>query len=212
MTILFGTLGFRSEALLPMIRATPDVEKVVFYHDRHESSQKAKSEVCAYCESMGIKAVPVEVDDAFAFMQMAKRIRHDLRRYIKEGTKIACFNIAGGTKLMSSAALLVSILEGIPATYVHDKTLEPFQLPLLRIRYADTLTSKQREVLRYLLDNRHKQLTEKQLADGLGVEKATMNHHVARLVEKGVVTLSPMKGDKRAKVVTVEPAVELLLE
>jgi len=212
MTILFGTLGFRSEALIPAIRESSDVEKVVFYHDHHESSMKAKSEVCSYCETLGIKAVPMPVDDAFDFLQVAKKMKQDVRRYRKEGTEIACFNIAGGTKLMSSAALLVSILEGIPATYVHDRTLQPFHLPLLRIRYSETLTTKQKEILRHLVDHKDSEFTERELADAVGVKKATINHHVSRLIEKGVVTLIPKKGDRRAKVVKAEPAVELLLE
>jgi len=212
MTVLFGTLGFRSEALLPAIKDASDAEKVVFYHDHHESSLKAKSEVCSYCEQLGIKAVPVAVDDAFDFLQLAKEMKQDIRRYRKEGSGIASFNIAGGTKLMSSAALLVSILEGIPATYVHDRTLQPFHLPLLRIKYSETLTTKQREILRYLIDHRDAELSEKELADAIGVEKATINHHVSKLVEKGIVTLVSKKGDRRAKIVKVESAVELLLE
>jgi len=212
MTVLFGTLGFRSEALLPAIKATSDVEKVVFYHDHHDSSLKAKSEVCSYCETLGIKAVPIPVDDAFDFLQLAKEMKQDVRRYRREGSEIACFNIAGGTKLMSSAALLIGILEGIPATYVHDRTLQPFHLPLLRIKYSETLTPKQREILRYLIDHKNSELTERELADAVGVKKATINHHVSKLVEKGVVTLTAKKGDRRVKVVKAEPAVELLLE
>ncbi len=212
MGLLLGTLGFRSETLLPAIRAAENIEKVVFFHDGHESSVKAKSEVCSYCEATGLKAVPIKVDDAFDFMQMAKRIRHEVRRYRNEGAEIRGFNIAGGTRLMSSAALLVCILEGVPATYVHDKTLEPFPLPLLRMRYSDTLTTKQKEILKFLLLNRDKPLTEKQLADAIGVEKATINHHVGQLVEKGVVSLVPKAGDRRAKIVKVDEAMELLLE
>ena len=212
MTVLFGTLGFRSEALLPAIKSATDVEKIVFYHDHHESSLKAKSDVCSYCEQIGIKAVPIAVDDAFDFLLVAKRMKQDVRRYRKDGEEIVCFNIAGGTKLMSSAALLVSILEGIPATYVHDKTLQPFHLPLLRIKYSETLTTKQRAILRYILDHRDVEFSEKELAGAVGVEKATISHHVSRLVEKGIVTLVPKKGDRRMKIVKVEPAVELLLE
>ena len=87
-----------------------------------------------------------------------------------------------------------------------------FHLPLLRIKYSETLTTKQREILRYLIDHRDAELSEKELADAIGVEKATINHHVSKLVEKGIVTLVSKKGDRRAKIVKVESAVELLLE
>ncbi len=212
MAILFATLGFRPEAIQPVIRASSDIDKIVFYHDDHESSIKAKEDLCRYCDSIGLKNVPIKIDDAFDFMQLAKRIKQDIRRYRKEGIEISLFNIAGGTKLMSSAALLVCILEGIPATYVHDKTLQPFPLPLLRIKYSETLTSKQKEILRFLLQHKEKEYTECELACALGVEKATINHHISKLVEKGAITLTPKVNDRRAKVVRVQPTVELLLE
>lgn len=188
------------------------MEKVIFYHDHHDSALKARDEVTKYCESIGVRSVPYEIDDAFDFMQIAKRFRQDVRKYQKEGKHIAFFNIAGGTKLMSSAALLVCILEGIPATYVHDKTLKPFELPLLRMKYSDTLTPKQRDLLMYLLNHKSSELTEIELARAMDVEKATMNHHISRLVEKGAITLVPKAKDRRAKVVKVNPAIELLLE
>jgi len=212
MSLLFATLGYRPQTLLPVIKKTSQIEEVIFYHDLTDSAIKARDEVVRYCESMDLPCVPTPIDDAFDFVRIAKKIRQDVRAHAKDGRSVRTFNIAGGTKLMSSAALLVCILEGIPATYVHDKTLKPFDLPLLRMRYSDTLTPKQRTLLRYLLDNKDSDMTEIELAKALGVEKATMNHHISRLVEKGALTLAQKKGDRRAKIVKVNPAIELLLE
>ena len=121
------------------------------------------------------------------------------------------FNIAGGTRLMSSAALLVCVLEGIPTTYVHDDTGEEIALPLLRMNYADHLTPRQREILRFLVDNAGASHSESSLAKALRVHKTTMNHHVRLLEKKGVVEVFPDPRDSRAYVVRPAPGAELLV-
>src|SRR5256885_16203142 len=42
MTVLFGTLGWRPQSLLPSIRSTEDLERVVFYHSDHAKSRDAQ--------------------------------------------------------------------------------------------------------------------------------------------------------------------------
>ena len=80
-------------------------------------------------------ATGVELSDAFDLLECATRIREDVRRERTSAADLR-FNLAGGTRLMSSAALLVCILEGIPATYVHDETYREIPLPLLRMTYG----------------------------------------------------------------------------
>ena len=112
---------------------------------------------------------------------------------------------------MSSAALLVCILEGIPATYVHDETYQELPLPLLRISYGEGLTSKQREVLSFLVRNREKDFTETALAKALGVHKATMNHHVRELESKGAIARLSDPHDARRLIVKPAPGMDLLV-
>jgi CRISPR locus-related DNA-binding protein len=211
MVFLFGTLGWRPESLVPSIRSTPDLEALVFYHSDHPDSQKARDSVVDYCEAIGLRWKGVELPDAFDLLEIAKRMKSDVRRVRQEGSEIARFNISGGTRLMSSAALLVCILEGIPAVYVHDETSEEIRLPLLRIEYSAALTPKQRRILEYLISNKGKQYTESELAEALQVHKATMNHHLKILESKGVVELITSPRDPRAKIVKPAPAIELLL-
>ena len=112
---------------------------------------------------------------------------------------------------MSSAALLVCILEGIPATYVHDETYREIPLPLLRMTYGEGLTPRQREVLAFLVKNREKDFTETALARALGVHKATMNHHLRELDEKGAIERREDPNDARRLIVKPAPAMELLV-
>src|SRR5439155_1030304 len=130
MTVLFGTLGWRPQSLLPSIRSTSHLDRVAFYHSDHAKSRDARAKVVDFCRGLGVPCTAVEVSDAYDLLQVAGQIRADVRKEKSAGMDLR-FNIAGGTRLMSSAALLVCILEGIPATYVHDETYRELALPLL---------------------------------------------------------------------------------
>ena len=210
MTVLFGTLGWRPQSFLPSIRSTEKLERVVFYHSDHAKSREARAKVMEFCRSLGVAANAVEVSDAFDLLHVAAQIRADVRKERASGSDLR-FNIAGGTRLMSSAALLVCILEGIPATYVHDETYQEIPLPLLRIDYGAGLTAKQRDVLSFLVRNRDKDFTETALAKALGVHKATMNHHVRELEAKGAIARLSDPTDGRRLIVKPAPGMELLV-
>src|SRR6266508_2241570 len=210
MTVLFGTLGWRPQSLIPSIRSTESLERVVFYHSDHAKSREARAKVMEFCRALGVSAAANEVSDAFDLLHVASQIRADIRKERAIGSELR-FNIAGGTRLMSSAALLVCILEGIPATYVHDETYQEIPLPLLRISYGEGLTAKQREVLSFLVRNRDKDFTETALAKALGVHKATMNHHVRELEAKGAIARLSDPTDARKLIVKPAPAMDLLV-
>jgi len=210
MTVLFGTLGWRPQSLLPSIRSTGHLDRVVFYHSDHAKSRDARSKVVEFCRGLGVACTAVEVSDAYDLLQVAGQIRADVRKEKSTGMDLR-FNIAGGTRLMSSAALLVCILEGIPATYVHDETYRELALPLLRMTYGEGLTRKQREVLAFLVKNREKSFSETALARALGVHKATMNHHLRKLESMGTIERQADPVDGRRLVIVPAPGIELLL-
>ncbi len=218
MTVVFGTLGYRPKSLIPTIRSTPDVEKVVFYYGADKKDQDvvekvaaAKKAIIDYCAEMKIAVDAVELQDPFDFKGIVLKIRGDIRKHKREGKTIAVFNIAGGTRPASSAALLACILEGIPTVYVHDVTFEEVHLPLLKMEYGQVLSEEERQILRLLRKNRTKSLSEVDLAKLLGKHKATVNHHLKNLVQKGAVRLERHPEDSRKKVVRIEESTELLL-
>src|SRR5947208_2759306 len=43
MTVLFGTLGWRPQSLLPSIRSTSHLDRVAFYHSDHAKSRDARA-------------------------------------------------------------------------------------------------------------------------------------------------------------------------
>ena len=218
MVVVFGTLGYRPKSLIPTIRSTPSVEKVVFYCGADRSDPEAvkkvaeaKKAVVEYCREMKIPVDAVELEDPFDFKRTAVKIRSDVRKHKRQGKEISIFNIAGGTRPTSSAALLVCILEGIPTVYVHDVTYEEIPLPLLRMEYSQILSGEEKQILRTLMDGKLKGATEVELARALGKHKATVNHHIKNLVAKGAVRLEKHPTDARKKVLMVEDSVELLL-
>jgi DNA-binding MarR family transcriptional regulator len=212
MSIVFGTLGYRPQSLIPTIKATENVERVVFYFGGDQQAWKAKEEVVNYCKNLRIPVDAIELPDVFDLMGIAKRIRADIREWKKRGAKIAIFNIAGGTRPTSSAALLACILEGIPTVYVHDVTYDEITLPLLKIEYTKVLSAKERKILDAIRKAQAKSpLSEVELARQFGVTKATMNYHVKQLLKKGAIAITPDPEDTRRKQLTIEPTIELLL-
>jgi len=210
MTVLFGTLGWRPQSLLPSIRSTEHLDRVLFYHSDHAKSRDARSKVVEFCRNLGVACTAVEVSDAYDLLQAAGQMRADVRKEKAAGAELR-FNIAGGTRLMSSAALLVCILEGIPATYVHDETYREIPLPLLRMTYGEGLTPKQRDALAFLVKNREKRFSETALARALGVHKATMNHHLRKLEAVGAIERQSDPADGRRLIIVPAPGIELLL-
>jgi CRISPR locus-related DNA-binding protein len=212
MTILFGTLGWRPQSLIPSIRSTKDIEKLYFYHSDNPEAIKARDKVVEHCNSIGLPVQPIELPNVFNLIDIAERMKDDIEKVRSEGSSNIRFNIAGGTRLTSSAALLVCILKGIPTLYVHDETFEEIQLPLLRMDYSSNFTSKQKEILNFLRESQEGPITQTQLAHKIGIHKATMNHHVKVLKDKGVILITPGKEDSRVRMISLAPHVDLLLE
>lgn len=218
MVAVFGTLGYRPKSLIPTIRSTPNVDKVVFYCGADKSDPEAVTKVAEarkgvldYCKTMKVAVDAVDLDDPFDFKRIAVRIRGDIRKHKREGKGVAVFNIAGGTRPTSSAALLACILEGVPTVYVHDLTYEEIRLPMLRMEYSQVLSGEERLILRALIKNKSKELTEVELASLVGKHKATVNHHLRNLIAKGAVRLEKHPVDSRKRIVRLEESTELLL-
>lgn len=207
MTAIFGTLGFTPKKLLPTVTSYPDVEKLVFYHDRHQKSRDAAARVREFCRERDLPAEGVELD-AFDIIQCAYRMREDLRR---EGPENVIFNITGGTPVISSAATLAAILEGTRAVYLHEVTGEEISLPLLSLRYEEILNPEQRVVLRRLAAAGPLGCTQADLMRELALSRGTVSHHVGNLKRKHLVRAEAHPDDRRKEVLRVMPSAALLL-
>lgn len=212
MVAILGTLGFRANSLLPTLESTPDVDNVVVFCNDHPRALEALAEVHKVCSVLGIQVHRVAIPDAFDLLQAAKAMRSQVRQLKRCGHDIAVFNIAGGTKMMSAAALLVCAMEGLNSVYVHDETYREIPLPLLKVDYSQLLTTAQKEILTFIWTNRSKPMTQVEIAQGMGKHKATINHHIQTLEGKNILRLVEDPRDRRKKVVRVDDALELMLE
>ena len=213
MVAMLGIIGQDDpelKMLMPTFRSTPDLTEVVVFFDQPGEVKLDKLE--KLCKGMNVHLRPVRVKNAFDLVSIAKDMKREVKRIETEGGKIAVFNIAGGTRIMSAAALLVSTIEGLNAVYVHDDTKKEIPLPLLRVDYSLALNEKQREILEYLLTSENRMRTQKDIAEHMGLHKATVNHHIKTMAARGAVRISPIEGDRRSKMVVAEESMELLIE
>lgn len=196
---------------MPTIRSTKGIDEVVVFHSDHEDSKKAVEEIGRTCQMMEVAFSPRPIPDAFDLVSTAMEIQRTILELRTANKRIAVFNIAGGTRIMSASALLVCTLEGLNAVYVHDDSHKEIPLPLLQIKYSDILTDQEKIILRFLLDKKGTEVTQMDLARELHLHKATVNHHVQQLIEKRAVHLEEKAGDKRVRLIKVEDSMALLL-
>lgn len=202
---IYGTLGFTPTKFLPSLRQRSDVERAVVFHDQHKDSLKAAQAVGAYCHDLGLQFEHHAVD---AFNVVASAAAMQARVRADDPNKIL-FNVTGGTKVVSAAAVLTCILEGLRAVYIHEVTDEEIALPLITAPYHKLLSVAQRRVLGYVAE--HPDCNQRDLVDALGSTKPTITHHIKELERYGLVEKRTHPTDSRRKHLRVIPSARLLL-
>jgi len=207
MTVIMATVGFTPAKVHPLLRAEEQKEELVLFHDRDPAgkSRRAAEEAAAEAHRLRIPVRFIAID-AFDLVQGCQQIRGEIRK--RAGSEVVV-GIAGGTKVLASAALLASILEGRRVVHVNEKTNEVQPLPLLRLRAEEVLHPRQRRVLRWV--HEHPGCTQRQLAEALGLTKGTVSHHVRGLKEQGLVVAEEDPADARSERLRTVASAELLL-
>lgn len=201
---IFGTLGFTPTKFLPTLREHDDVEKAVVFHNNNQKSQTAAKEIATYCRDVGIPYTQIPVN-AFDLVECASTMQQEIRR-TQDGAVL--FNVTGGTKVLTAAAILTCILEGVRAVYVHEETHEEVPLPLITAPYEDLLTEPQRLVLQHVAENPG--CSQGDLCNALTLTKPTISHHIGRLVEHGLLMQTNDPHDARRKSLHMIPSARLL--
>lgn len=192
MTILFGTLGYTPEKLLPSFREH-SVEKLVVFHDKVQESVDAARDIQAYCQRNYVPCKTISIP-AFEMVKTAKTIQAEVRKHPRESI---VFNISGGTPVLATAATLVCILEGLRTICLHSKDGRQIDLPLPRIQPTTFLTGPQRRILAAIARAGGKGITQAGLEEHVEVKRSTINHHVKALREKGLIIETPSGREKR---------------
>lgn len=145
MVVLFATLGFTPQAVIPALKHIGDLERVVVFHSHDKRSRDAKEEVRKSCESIGVDFSSYEMKDVYSITDSVSEMSSVIKEY---NARDVIFNITGGTKMMASAALLLCVMKGIKAIYVRETDGKVLDAPLLRMSYSDVLTNREKETLR----------------------------------------------------------------
>jgi CRISPR locus-related DNA-binding protein len=204
--ILFGTLGFTAPKLIPSIKKSAEVERVVLFFDKNPKSHDAHRKVAEHCHDLGIPIESHELD-AFDLIGDAVAIRKELQKHPR-GTVV--FNITGGTTILSSAALLACVLEGVRCVYLRQDTEEQIPLPLLTIPYHEYINDKQRLVLEAIRDHGG-DVTQAEIGRTIKKSKPDVNHHVREFLRMGLIETRPNPEDARQKLIRLAPSTNLLL-
>jgi len=206
-TVVLATVGFTANKVHPVVRSAEAKEELVLFHDKDAEgrSKQAAREAAAYARNLGME-VQLYALDAFDLVACCQRIRGEIR---KRADKDVVVSIAGGTRVLGSAALLASILEGVRVVHVNEDTGEPQPLPLLKLRADEVLNGKQRAVLRWVHD--HPGCMQRDLGEALKLTKGTVSHHIRKLKEQGLVEAEAMPGDARSERLRAVPSADLLL-
>jgi len=144
MTVLFATLGFTPQAVIPSLNWAPDLEKVVVFYSIAKRSHDAMEEVRKACQAREVEFGCYEVKDVHALLPTMEELSRFVDGY---KPKDMIFNITGGTKMLSAAALFLCVLRGIRVIYVREEDRRVVEVPVLRVDYSQLLTKREIEVL-----------------------------------------------------------------
>lgn len=209
MTVIVATIGFTPGKVQPVLQREEDKEELVLFHDKDKDGKSKRAAVEASLEArkLDIPTRLIEID-AFDLVDSSRLIRNEIRKRRADGKDVVV-SIAGGTRVLASAALLASILEGVRVVHVNEQTNEPVTLPLLKLSASEILNDKQRRVLRFIRE--HPACLQREIAASFKLSKGTVSHHVQRLKRQGLVDAHPDKEDARSERLRVVPSAELLL-
>jgi DNA-binding MarR family transcriptional regulator len=218
MTVLFATLGFTPEAVKPVIAWIKDLEEVILFHSKHKKSEKAMREIRNICRGLGVEFESHQVKDEYSLALSMREIKKVGGRY---KDKEIIFNVTGGTKMLTSAGLLVCILEGIKAVYVRQKDDKVLEVPLLKMRYEDLLSEREKELLSLIstkcndkheceLSEIYKEKLSKVKGEGK-VADSVITYYLDKLEGRGLIERVEGK-DKRSKLIKLKETALFLIE
>ncbi|HEV8360381.1 MAG TPA: MarR family transcriptional regulator [Candidatus Thermoplasmatota archaeon] len=210
MTVIMATVGFTPAKIQPVIDREDAKEELVLFYDKDSRENQGRSKAAARAleaeaRKLGM-AVTLREIDAFDLVGCCLEIRKEMR---KRAGKDIVVSIAGGARVLSSAALLASILEGARVVHINERTNEVQALPMLKLASDDVLSPQQRRVLQHIRDHPGQQ--QRELAAALKLTKGTVSHHVQALKQQGLVVGEPDKDDARSERLHAVPSADLLL-
>ena len=210
MTVIMATVGFTAAKVHPVLHTEDAKEELVLFFDKDSPDNKGRSkaaakELAAYAAKLGMEVRLIEVS-AFDLVESCLQVRREIR---KRAGKDIVLSIAGGTRVLSSAALLASILEGVRVVHISERDNAVQPLPLLKLEAGAVLNEEKRRVLRHVRATPG--CRQSDLVQALGISKGTVSHHVQGLARQGLLEQVPDEDDSRSKRLRAVASADLLL-
>lgn len=210
MTVVMATVGFTAAKVQPVLEAEDQKEELVLFYDKDSPENRGRSratarELADYAAKLGVPSRPIEVS-AFDLVASCMQIRREIQR--RKGKEIV-LSVAGGTRVLSSAALLAAILEGVRVVHISEKDNTVQALPLLKLEAGGLLNPEKRAVLSWVRE--HPGCKQAELVAALKLTKGTVSHHVQGLARQGLLEATPDPDDSRSRRLRAVPSADLLL-
>jgi len=220
MVVVFATVGFHPEAIKPAIKHLANIKKCVFFcgstpeEDSRKRLAQTKEHLETACKMMDIPTEFIDLPDEADFCDIFRKIRSKLREEGgKDVAKNCVFNITGGTKPMSLAAVMACVHEGVDAYYYTIDEDQPVKIPLLRVKYADNITEKQKEILTFIGNTpSNETCCASDIAKKMRLSPATVSTHLDRLENVGGIERTPNKKNRSSDIIKITDAAKLMLE
>ncbi len=211
MVVIFATLGYQANSLIPTLSKHKSKEKLVLFYTSEDAKVKAAvDEVHRYCKStLKLEYEDVRLKDPYDLVATALTMKKAISEY-KGREKEIIFNITGSTKVISAAAMVVCIVDGITAVYVNERTGEEYTLPLLNVKSKNIATPTQLEILRLIRDNGGAMI-QNDIAAKMKSKPATVSLQLKEMRERGLVKIERDPNNMRANIVRNAEHVPLLL-
>lgn len=203
-----ATIGDDNDPIKIGIREFP-VSKLILIHDPND-----KDKAVALKAELEVLKLEVELRDLKnnAMMDMMEIVARILTEEELKFDDIY-FNVTGGTKIMSCAAISASFVNGIKAFHVADG--KPMQLPVLRFRLQELISESKFALLRALQKAGGSVESLNDLSKHAKVEKSLLSYHIRGgrdskgLEELGFVEID--RGSQGRLVISLTPMGRLIL-
>jgi uncharacterized Fe-S radical SAM superfamily protein PflX len=194
MKVLITTFG-RDDAKLNVARRDIGYEKLVVITDNPE---QRVIKILKNVETITGSDVEVFKIDSYDFTECFKKIEKIVARYKNDDIR---FNVSGGTKILSVAAMLVCFNKGIQAYHSELKTVK---LPIIRnVTFEEILKRDEKIILKHL--RKRKRIDSLEKITGFPYRKLTLL--LTKLKNKNLIEIDVVNG---STVVSLTPVGKLL--
>lgn len=201
---LFANVGFTPNAIIPSIRARPELESVYLFYDKKEEAKAAAKAVADVAKALKIKVTHRVIETVF---DSTAAFQTYLETYkALPPPRQVVFNTAGGPGVMVSVATAFAMIMNIPLVHVRRDNDREEEFPTAAVWLKQGWSPKHREVLRAVFAGHR---TQPAIAKATDLSTGYVSKILTQLENGGFITGSV---ERRERVVSFSPLTKLIFE